>query len=101
MPKDAALQRVGGHRSLAQNILLEGALLAGICFALASIPAAARAGTVNYTYDALGRVKTVQYDNVTVTYTYDAAGNRTSVVTTAPSTTGASAPAKRAEKKQS
>ncbi|WP_238947603.1 RHS repeat domain-containing protein [Caldimonas brevitalea] len=37
---------------------------------------------MTYTYDTLGRVKTVTYSNgVVITYTYDAAGNRTSVVT--------------------
>ena len=36
------------------------------------------AQTVNYTYDELGRIKTVTYSNgATITYTYDAAGNRT------------------------
>lgn len=41
------------------------------------------AGSVSYTYDQLGRVKTVTYSNgVVITYTYDAAGNRVSQVTT-------------------
>ena len=44
------------------------------------------AGSVNYTYDTLGRLATLVYSNgvttTTVTYTYDAAGNRTSVTTT-------------------
>lgn len=48
----------------------------------------ANAGSVAYTYDALGRVATVVYTNAgtttTITYSYDAAGNRTSVVTTSP-----------------
>jgi YD repeat-containing protein len=44
-----------------------------------------------YTYDALGRLKTVTYaDGKVTTYTYDAADNRTSVVTTAPGNVGAS-----------
>lgn len=35
-----------------------------------------------YTYDNLGRLKTITFANGTViTYNYDAAGNRTSVVT--------------------
>lgn len=35
-----------------------------------------------YTYDNLGRLKTVTFANGTViTYNYDAVGNRTSVVT--------------------
>lgn len=46
----------------------------------------ALAGSVNYTYDPLGRLATLVYSNgvttTTVTYTYDAAGNRTSVATT-------------------
>ncbi len=41
------------------------------------------ADTATYTYDSLGRLKTVTFTNGTViTYNYDAAGNRTSVVTT-------------------
>lgn len=46
------------------------------------------AGTVNYTYDSLGRVTRVVYTvgstTTTITYSYDAAGNRTSKVTTSP-----------------
>ena len=46
----------------------------------------ALAGSVNYTYDTLGRLATLVYSNgvttTTVTYIYDAAGNRTSVATT-------------------
>lgn len=49
---------------------------------------AAYAGSVGYTYDALGRLATAVYNNgtttTTITYSYDAAGNRTSVVTTSP-----------------
>ena len=42
----------------------------------------ALAGSVAYTYDNLGRLKTATYSNgVVITYSYDAAGNRTSVVT--------------------
>lgn len=48
----------------------------------------ASAGSVNYTYDTLGRLATLVYSSgsttTTVTYTYDAAGNRTSVATTSP-----------------
>jgi hypothetical protein len=49
-------------------------------------PAAAQtAETITYTYDALGRVKTVSHaggdnDGMSITYTYDAAGNRTQYV---------------------
>lgn len=36
-----------------------------------------------YTYDTLGRLSTVCYDNgMKITYSYDPAGNRTQVVTT-------------------
>ena len=43
------------------------------------------ADTATYTYDSLGRLKTVTFANGTViTYNYDSAGNRTSVVTSCP-----------------
>jgi YD repeat-containing protein len=43
------------------------------------------ADTATYTYDNLGRLKTVTFTNGTViTYNYDAAGNRTSIVTSCP-----------------
>lgn len=46
----------------------------------------AHAETVTYTYDELGRLKTVSYGNgQTITYTYDPAGNRTVLTQTAPS----------------
>jgi uncharacterized protein RhaS with RHS repeats len=41
------------------------------------------AGSVSYTYDRLGRVRTAVYDNgLCVAYAYDANGNRTSQVGT-------------------
>lgn len=44
---------------------------------------AAAQTTVQYVYDALGRVTKADYGaGKTVTYTYDSAGNRTSVSTT-------------------
>lgn len=47
------------------------------------------ASNANYTYDALGRLTKVAYSDgvktTTVTYSYDTAGNRTSVVSSAPS----------------
>lgn len=49
---------------------------------------AAHAGSVSYSYDALGRLATVIYNNgtatTTISYSYDAAGNRTSVAITSP-----------------
>lgn len=41
---------------------------------------ARRAEAQTYTYDALGRVVSVEHNGSTVTYTYDDAGNRTQVV---------------------
>jgi YD repeat-containing protein len=42
------------------------------------------AGTAQYTYDNLGRLIQMVYDNgATIVYTYDAAGNRTSMQVTA------------------
>jgi YD repeat-containing protein len=56
-------------------------LMAGIVWLGAAVPAVAV--TVSYTYDSLGRVTQVTYDNgTTITYVYDAAGNRTSQVVT-------------------
>jgi YD repeat-containing protein len=60
----------------------------GLTMCAALLAAAAHAGSVSHTYDALGRIATVVYNNGTTTttikYSYDAAGNRTSVVTTSP-----------------
>lgn len=53
---------------------------------LLSTPASA--GSIDYTYDALGRVVRIVYVNgaskTTINYSYDAAGNRTAKVTTSP-----------------
>lgn len=62
----------------------------GMCLAMALLLTGhpALAGSVSYSYDTLGRVSAVIYNNgsstTTITYTYDAAGNRTSVATTSP-----------------
>ena len=61
------------------------AILAGLALVLAFglVGAANAQTTIAYTYDALGRVKTVvDSKGGNITYTYDAAGNRTSVVAT-------------------
>jgi YD repeat-containing protein len=67
------------HRSILRALLLSALMLPGL---------QAWAGSVNYSYDALGRLATLVYNNgantTTITYSYDAAGNRTSVVTTSP-----------------
>jgi YD repeat-containing protein len=50
-------------------------LLARVCVCLAMAGGLA-AQTVNYTYDAAGRLTGVSYPNgTTISYTYDAAGN--------------------------
>jgi len=57
------------------------ALLVGLAAALLAVPVVA--GSVGYTYDTLGRLKTATYSNgVVITYSYDAAGNRSSQITT-------------------
>jgi YD repeat-containing protein len=53
-------------------------IAASVAVFLGSVPA--QAGTITYTYDALGRVITATYPNgETITYTYDNAGNRKQV----------------------
>ena len=56
------------------------------CLCIATL--AAHAGSVSYSYDALGRLASAVYSNgsatTTITYSYDPGGNRTSVVTTSP-----------------
>ncbi len=61
------------------NLILKAVLL---CLLL-TIPGLA--GTAQYTYDNLGRLVQVVYDNgTTIVYTYDAAGNRTVQQVTTP-----------------
>jgi hypothetical protein len=71
------------------------ALFARLLLLLLVVAAAAPASaqeTITYTYDAMGRLVTVNHGttgpnaNVSSTYTYDAANNRTKVVVTAPIT---------------
>lgn len=66
-----------------------GSFARGACVGLLMLGGlAAHAGSVSYSYDALGRLATVIYNNgtatTTISYSYDAAGNRTSVATTSP-----------------
>lgn len=60
-------------------------LLTGLLVTLggvAGMATAVSATTITYTYDDLGRLRTVCYNSVKqITYSYDPAGNRTSVVT--------------------
>lgn len=56
--------------------------LAFVFAAAAMLTTTPAAAAVTYTYDTLGRVATVTYDNgMEIIYTYDPAGNRTQVVT--------------------
>ena len=56
-------------------------LLTGFITVLLACPVSA--GSVNYTYDTLGRLQTATYSNgMMITYSYDATGNRSSQVTT-------------------
>ena len=72
MENDAALPRWGRISGRFFYALMV-AVLAGWL----ALPALAQ-NIANYTYDELGRLKTVTYDNgVSVVYEYDAAGNRT------------------------
>lgn len=49
-----------------------------LCAAFGIVAALAANGSVGYTYDALGRVVTANYDTgVCIAYAYDANGNRT------------------------
>ncbi|VTU22507.1 RHS Repeat [Variovorax sp. RA8] len=69
------------------RMLSRTVLAACLCSAaLAGLPA--HAGSVSYSYDALGRLANAVYSDAsattTITYSYDAAGNRTSVATTSP-----------------
>lgn len=60
---------------LAKALLCSAAILAVSQMAMAAN------GSVTYTYDALGRILTANYDTgVFVSYTYDANGNRTQQV---------------------
>ena len=72
MENDAALPRWGRIPGRFFYALMV-AVLAGWL----ALPALAQ-NIANYTYDELGRLKTVTYSNgVSVVYEYDAAGNRT------------------------
>ena len=64
-------RRVGAWRAVLCLSTAIGLVLAPISYA----------GTISYTYDSLGRVRSVTYaDGSTVNYTYDQAGNRVQVV---------------------
>ena len=63
--------------------LFSGLSVLLLCGALLGAAAPAKAGSVAYEYDALGRLERIVYDDGTVIeFVYDAAGNRTSRVVT-------------------
>jgi len=60
-------------------------LLAGIAACIVLACGAAQAATATYSYDALGRLTKVLYDDGKISvYAYDAAGNRTQVISGSP-----------------
>ncbi len=69
-----------GERTVATfrvTVLTFGLVLASLVLGVGTV----LADSVSYTYDPLGRLVQVTYDNgSSIVYTYDAAGNRTSVV---------------------
>lgn len=71
-------------RQAPNRILCRTVLAACLCTAALAV----HAGSVSYSYDALGRLASAVYSNgtssTTITYSYDPGGNRTSVVTTTP-----------------
>ena len=71
-------------RHVLARMLSRTILFACLCV----VALAVHAGSVSYSYDALGRLASAVYTDgsatTTITYSYDAAGNRTSVATTSP-----------------
>jgi YD repeat-containing protein len=72
-------------RHVLARMLSRTVLAACLCAAaIAAVPA--HAGSVSYSYDALGRLATAVYTDgtstTTITYSYDAAGNRSSIAAT-------------------
>jgi YD repeat-containing protein len=86
-PACASRASMPSDRHVSTRTLCRTVLVACLCAAaLAALPA--HAGSVSYSYDALGRLASAVYadgtSTTTITYSYDAAGNRTSVATTSP-----------------
>jgi YD repeat-containing protein len=74
----------GGKWERVMNRMNGRILGAFMCALLELATPAARAGTISYVYDALGRLISATYPSGVITvYTYDAAGNRTAYSTTA------------------
>lgn len=71
--------KCGSSQSLLQQSYARRAILTGgLATALAPIALPARAGTITYAYDGLGRlISTVYPTGAVVLYNYDSAGNRT------------------------
>ena len=76
-PADRRTRRILCAKSMARALLVWGTVMA---YSLAAGP-----GTVTYTYDNAGRLRTTSHnDGSAVAYTLDAAGNRITVVNTPP-----------------
>ncbi|VTU35334.1 YD repeat (two copies) [Variovorax sp. RA8] len=85
LPACASRASMPPDRHVSTRTLCRTVLAACLCAAaLAGLPA--HAGSVSYSYDALGRLASAVYSDgsatTTITYSYDAAGNRTSVAAT-------------------
>jgi len=65
------------HRTLLFRVCHRAALMVFVLAFAASV--SAQTQTVQYTYDSLDRLASVQYADRRVQYTYDAAGNRLSM----------------------
>ena len=91
--KEAWESRLDERRVVVRNPNLQEAVHAigvfvGVALLVFSTVAFSASNAI-YTYDALGRLTKIAYSDgamtTTVSYSYDATGNRTSVVSTAPS----------------
>jgi YD repeat-containing protein len=84
LPAHASRSRASNRHVLAR-MLSRTVIATCLCAAaIAAVPA--HAGSVSYSYDALGRLATAVYTDgtstTTITYSYDAAGNRSSIAAT-------------------
>jgi YD repeat-containing protein len=86
LPANASSSHVSMPSDRRGSILIPFRTVLAVCLCAAAL--AAHAGSVSFTYDALGRLASTVYSNgsstTTITYSYDPGGNRTSVVTTSP-----------------
>jgi hypothetical protein len=70
---------MANRKTLNIDMAIRAVAVAGTLAVLASSGAYSATGSVTYTYDALGRLRTARYDTgICIVYQYDANGNRTS-----------------------